>query len=399
MNRERLWTKDFVTVFLINFFVYLIHFLLIVTIASYAIDQFHASTSVAGLVAGIFIIGVTVGRLETGRVIEEIGSRRILVVGAISTIITAALYFGAINLPLLIINRFLHGVAFGLASTAAGTIVAKIIPKHRQGEGIGYFSMSVILATALGPFVGILVIQHEGYDIIFVVNSALAALCLGISLIVNEPAVKSSIQRQENAIKGFNISNVIEFRAVPISMVGLIIGFIFSGILTFVSLYSKEIRLVEASSFFFIVYAVVILVSRPFSGRLLDLKGANAVIYPCLFIFAAGVLLLSQAGQGVTLLLAGAVIGLGYGNFLSCAQAVCIKAVPPHRLGLATATFFVFLDVGVGAGSYLLGFLIPFTGYRGLYLVMAVVALAAIVVYHLVHGRRATFEGVQTTNS
>ncbi len=87
------------------------------------------------------------------------------------------------------------------------------------------------------------------------------------------------------------------------------------------------------------------------------MKGANIVVYPCLFIFAIGMLLFSQADHGITLLLAGAIIGLGYGNFLSCAQAISIKEAPPHRLGLATATYFIFLDVGFGIGPYLFGFL------------------------------------------
>jgi len=80
METEKLWTKDFVTVSVINFFVFLTHFLLMVTIASYAVDQFHASTAMAGLVAGICIIGALIGRLGTGCVIEDIGSKRVLIV-------------------------------------------------------------------------------------------------------------------------------------------------------------------------------------------------------------------------------------------------------------------------------------------------------------------------------
>ncbi len=81
MNKEKLWTKDFITVSVINFLISLIYLLLMVTIASYAIDKFHASTSIAGLVSGIFIIGALIGRLGTGRIIGDIGSKKILIVG------------------------------------------------------------------------------------------------------------------------------------------------------------------------------------------------------------------------------------------------------------------------------------------------------------------------------
>ena len=119
MNKERLWTKDFIILSVINFVTFLVFLLLLVIIAPYAIDKFHASTSIAGLVSGVFIIGALIGRLGTGSIIGDIGSKRVLIFGSIFFIITSALYFAAINLPLLIIIRLLHGIAYGATSTAA----------------------------------------------------------------------------------------------------------------------------------------------------------------------------------------------------------------------------------------------------------------------------------------
>lgn len=392
MNKERLWTKDFITVAVTNFLIYVVFYLLMVVMASYAVDKFHASTSIAGLVSGIFIIGILVGRLGTGRIIEDMGSRKVLIAGTMFFIITSASYLAAINVPLLIIIRFLHGFAYGVASTATGTIVAKIIPDARRGEGIGYYSMSQILATALGPFLGIILSRHVDFKVIFIVTSIVAAISFAISFVVSEPTRKAPMQDQTKAVKSFQISNFLEFKAIPISIIVLIVGFGYSVVLTFISLYSKQLHLEEAASFFFLVYAIAVIVSRPFSGRLLDVKGANYVVYPCLLIFAIGMLLLSQANHGITLLLAGAIIGLGYGNFLSCGQAISIKGAPPHRLGLATATYYIFLDVGFGVGPYLFGSLVPSMGYRGLYSMMAMVILAAIILYYFLYRSKVSSE-------
>jgi len=390
MDKEKLWTKDFITVSVINFLVFLTYFLLLVTIASYAVDKFQASASMAGLVAGVFIIGALIGRLGAGRVIEDAGSKKVLITGTILFIMTSALYFAAVNLTLLIIIRLFHGIAYGIASTATGTIVARIIPDHRRGEGIGYYSLGAILAVALGPFVGILTFHYLDSRMIFVVASILAFISFIISLLVSEKADQLSKQKHVKSGKKFQIANYLEFRAIPISIIALIIGLSYSVILAFISLYTQELHLEKAASFYFLVYATAVLVSRPFSGRLLDVRGANFVIYPCLFIFSLGMLLFSQANHGITLLLAGVVNGLGYGNFISCAQAISIKGIPPGRLGLATSTFFIFVDLGFGAGPYLLGSLIPFTGYRGLYLVMVVLILATIVLYFFLHGKKAS---------
>ena len=127
----------------------------------------------------------------------------------------------------------------------------------------------------------------------------------------------------------------------------------------------------------------------PFSGRLLDTRGSNVVVYPCLLLYAIGMLLLSQAGHGLVILLAGVVIGFGYGNFLSVGQAISIRDIPSHRLGLATATYYIFLDLGFGIGPYLFGNLIPLVGYRGLYAIMAGIIFLTIGLYYVLHREKA----------
>lgn len=388
MNKEKIWTKDFITIAVINFFIALVFYLLMVTIAPYAIDKFQASTGAAGLVTGIFIIGALSGRIVTGHLVEELGQKKLLIVSVLFFLITTVFYFGAINYPLLLITRLLHGFAFGTVTTVTGTIIAHIIPNNRRGEGIGYYSMSTIIATALGPFAGIFLSQNADYYVIFIFTSLLSAICLAIAFMFGEPAANASAQPQVKALKNFRISDYFEFSVVPISIITLIISFSYSGVLTFMTFYAKQIHLTEAASFFFLVYAIVVFVSRPFSGRLFDTKGANIVVYPCLFIFAIGMVLFSQANQGIALLLAAVLMGLGYGNFTSSAQAIAIKSAPPHRLGLATSTYYIFFDFGYAIGPYIFGFFIPFVGCRGLYLATVAVILAAMVFYYLLHGKR-----------
>ncbi|MRR15613.1 MAG: MFS transporter [Deltaproteobacteria bacterium] len=387
---ERLWTRNFVTVSVINFLVFLVHLLLMVIIASYAVDRFHASTSMAGLVASVFIIGALIGRFTTGRFIEDIGNKKVLIIGSVFFVTTALLYFAAVTLPLLIAVRLLHGIAHGIASTATGTIVAKIIPGGRRGEGIGYYGMSIILASALGPFLGILLIHYVDFRVIFLAASLLALLVFLISFMVPEPISKAPDLHEEKPVKRFHIAGFFEAKAIPVSIISLIIGFSGSIVIAFISLYSKEIHLEKAASIYFVVSAIATLVSRPLAGRLFDLRGENFVVYPCIFLYALGMFLFSQAGQGITLLAAGAIIGLGYGNFMSSAQTIAIKSVRPHRFGLATATYYVFLDLGISIGPYLLGSLIPFTGFRGLYLLMAILALTTLPLYYFLHGRKAS---------
>lgn len=64
MNQsERLWTKDFIIISAMNFFLTLVVYLLIVMMSGYATSTFNASTSQAGLISSIFMVGVLIGRL------------------------------------------------------------------------------------------------------------------------------------------------------------------------------------------------------------------------------------------------------------------------------------------------------------------------------------------------
>lgn len=387
-SNKKLWTKDFITVSIINFTLTLIFFLLMVTIAGYAVNEFHASASIAGFVSSIFIIGSLFGRLGGGNFISKHGSKKTLFIGLLFFFITTALYFVAFNLPILMIVRLFQGAALGLASTATGTIVAQILPPARRGEGIGYYSLSAILATAIGPFVGILLTQSvNDFRIIFLVDTILAIICFCLYFLVQvAPMAKKTAASTEK--KGFHISNFIEPKAVPISFIALLIGFSYSGVMSFMTFYSQEINLEQIGSYFFIIYAIVILATRPFTGKLLDNKGANIVVYPCLVLFAIGMFAFSHASNSIIFILAAALIGIGYGNFNSVAQAVAVKVTPNERLGLATATYFILYDLGLGIGPYILGLFVPSLGYQGIFQAMVYVIIISFVLYFFLHGRK-----------
>lgn len=386
-HKPKLWTKDFLIVSSANFFLFLTFYVLMVTLTIYTMDHFHASQAQAGLASSIFVLGAVLVRPIAGKKIDKIGRRKMLLGSLVLFLIASIGYFLVNSLSLLLIDRLIQGFAFGLATTATGTIAADIIPNERRGEGTGYFAMSTNLAMAFGPFIGLLITQHFSYSIIFYAASLFAAFSLVASLFMNVPeGDKGGASPQ----KGFKISDYFEKRALPIAIFIGFAGFTYSSILSYLTSFAKEMDLMGAASFFFVVFAVFLLASRPFTGRMFDMKGENAVIYPSLLLFAVGMVILSQSHHGITLLIAGALIGVGYGTFQSSCQAISIKEAPSNRMGLATSTFYTMYDFGIGVGPFLLGFLIPFTGFKGLFMGMSIFAFVLIGIYYLAHGRKAS---------
>ena len=59
-----------------------------------------------------------------------------------------------------------------------------------NGEGIGYFSMSVVMATAIGPLIGVSLISAYGFTSIFLFSFSMAGVSLILGLTVKAPPMK-----------------------------------------------------------------------------------------------------------------------------------------------------------------------------------------------------------------
>ena len=112
-------------------------------------------------------------------------------------------------------------------------------------------------------------------------------------------------------------------------------------------------------------------------------------MYPVLISFMLGLILLSATHTSLLLLISAIFIGVGYGTIIPSAQAIAIQQSPVKKIGLATSTFYMFADFGAGIGPFILGVIIPIMGYRNLYITMAALVILSIVLYFLLHGKKA----------
>lgn len=394
-TKTPIWTKSFNINFITNFLIYLCMYLLIVIIASYTKSEYHASDSIAGLVSGLFIIGSLIGRFATGRFVNKLGPKKILLIGLGFLIITQLFYFIQGSLGLLMFTRLINGIATGITTTATGTIAAFVTPPERKSEGISLFSLSLVIGAAIGPFFGLLLIHSFPIELLFVICLVCGIISLIITFFVNiKFDITPTNNKTTNQHSALSIHNYIAKEALPIALIMLIAGLTYASILTFLQFFAEEIHLVALSSYFFIFYAIASLITRPIAGRLMDDKNENVVAYPafiCLFLtFVA----LCLTHNGLLLIIAGLLLGAGYGNISSCMQAIAIKVSPPEKYGIATSTYFIGLDLGIGFGPYVLGFLTSTLSYAQLYGIMAIVVLVMTVLYFFLHGKNVKSEQI-----
>ncbi|MGD6959542.1 MFS transporter [Rossellomorea aquimaris] len=383
-NQTTIWTRPFFMALVNNFFIFLVFYSLLTVLPLYVIDELHGTEGEAGLATTIFLLSAIIVRPFSGKIIELLGKKKTLIISVMLFGISSFIYFWVNDFYLLMGLRFFHGIWFSIGTTVLVTIAADMIPPHRKGEGLGYFAMSMNVAVVVGPFISLALIQWIPYSTLF----------MGLAFVIVIGFLCSfSIQDSENdeveaKMSGrLTFKDLIEVKAIPISLVGFLTSFAYSGIMSFISVYAKSVGLFESVSLFFVVFAAAMLLSRPYTGRLYDRSGPNAVIYPSLIIFASGLILLSLTHSVLLLLIAGTLIGLGYGALLPSFQTISIMASPKKRTGHATATFFIFYDLGIAVGSFVLGVISSQFGFSALYIICSGVIFVTIVVYKVITNR------------
>ena len=381
---ERLVTPTFVVAWVVNFLQYLTFYMLVTTMALYAVKSFAASDAVGGFASSAFVVGATLARLVSGYLVDALGRRRMLLIALVVVAVACALYIPAGSLPVLIAVRMVHGFGYAFASTAVMTIAQSVIPDSRRGEGTGYFALGTTLATAIGPALGLFLVGNLDYTWLFWTTLATAVLGLVLGIFLREPLAHQEAEAERSK---FSLSAIAHPSVLPIGSFMLVVGVCYAGVITYLNAYAEERGVTTGAALFFVAYAVAMLIMRLVLGKVQDQRGDNVVVYLGLICFAVALGILAVANQDWQAVVAGAMTGLGYGTLMPAAQAIAVSAVPAHKLGTGISTLLLLMDVGVGIGPVVLGLLLSATGFGTMYTVLAVLVVVAALLYHAVHGR------------
>ena len=268
MTKPKLWTKDFILIALNNFLTHIVFYILMVTMALYVTKEFHTSHSMAGLSIGIFVLASLVARIFAGKYMDIIGRKQSMIGALIVFVIAMFLHLLIDQFALFMLIRLIHGASHGFITTIAGAIVADLIPDELRGEGTGYYATSMNLAMAIGPFIGLYVSEHASFQIIFLVGTLIAVIDLILSLFLKVPKSNHSTgsiqKKRRNGIGKILLNQELS----PYFQYAFYHESAYASLLSFLSIYSREIGLVKVSSYFFMAYAVALLVSRPFYGKM-----------------------------------------------------------------------------------------------------------------------------------
>lgn len=374
-----LWTRDFFLICFVNFSMFLGLQLLLPTIPVFVVHLGGLETDV-GIVMAIFTVSAMLARPLAGLLSDTRGRQGVLIVGLVIFIIAVAGYNWSTGIAALLAIRFLHGLGWGLCTTASGTIAADTIPLPRMGEGMGYFSLATAFSMAIAPAAGIYFITNLSFTHLFFTSAALAIAALILSLTISYRKVEHTTVSPRATLYEKSVLNT--------SLIIFLVTATYGAVVSFIVLYAAELGINNIGPFF-IVFALTTLISRPLSGRLVDKKGYNVVIVPGMLLLVITMLVLAAANKMWVFLTSAALYGLGFGSVQPSLHSLAVRIAPSNRWGAANGTFFSAFDLGVATGAVFWGIVSQAVGYSYMYASNIIPGLLALAIYLLVCKKQA----------
>lgn len=394
MSANTIWTKSFILACLGCFMLFANFYMLLSALPLAIQRSMDGGARDMSLVVSIYVLGIVVLRPFSGVLADKFGKRMVAIATMIGFSICSFAYLGVQAIFPLLLIRFVHGLFHSAATTAHAAMAIDMLPAEKKGEGIGYYGLAMSLSMVLGPALGIYLLHVYDDRLLLLVSGIFAVIGYLFTVFIPKPLARQLPLANLNQERGkLGLSRFLAYSAIPVSIAALLFSFCYSSLISFMAVYTKELGVPNAGMYFFIAFALSILLSRPLVGKLLDRRGPSYLMYPALFIFACGILFLSFASGSIAIICAGLLLGLAYGAIFPCLQTITVRLSPPHRTGAATATFFLFYDSGFGTGAFALASLAAVVGYSKMYMLVSGLVLVTMLLYYLLYDRKQMTKG------
>lgn len=336
---EKLWSRNFVLIIVINFLVFMNHIMLLSTFPFY-IERLGGSEALAGLAATLFSFVAVLCRPFVGWMLDNGKRRTILAIGLCGMMLMPLGYMAASVIFLAFVFRMVHGAA---------------------------------LATSCAPALGLYLMNSFSYTVLFLCAAGSIVIAVILFLLLRLKPVGATPHP-------LNVKALFSKSAVPASAIALVFMLTFGALENFLAKYAAE-KALPSGGLFFAIMAVMLLIVRFTLGKYADRKGEGMFVYSCNASMFAAFLLLSLAPNNVTFILAAILAGYGFGGLEPALQSMAVHSSSPAERGSANSTFLCAYDIGIGLGGGIAGWLITAAGYENMFLVLSAANIISVLMY------------------
>lgn len=346
------------------------------------------STVVVGIIAGSQFAASLASRMWAGHLSDTRGAKVTVVTGLGFGSAAGAFYLLSMlfaDAPVraaavLLLGRLALGVAESALITGSLSWGLVLAGGRNSGRVMAWIGTGLYAALAAGAPAGTLLFGAYGFGAVALVTTALPLVALAVVLPLSRPPATSTAARPSFAA-------VTRAVAVPGGALALC-GFGFAAVTTFMALLFED-RGWGPTWVAYTGFSLAFIVGRSLLGHLPDTYGGARVALVCVAVETTGLLLVGVA-PGMALVMSGVVLtGLGYALVYPGLGVEAIRLAPAESRGLAMGAYTAFLDVSLGLGSPVLGWVASVSSLGGVFVVSAgFVLVATPLILRLLAARR-----------
>ncbi len=342
--------------------------------APYHIIDLGGSTFASGLFLGFLTYASATSAPLTGAIADRLGQRRILITSSVALTLFSIVYAVIADYRLLLALVIVHGVFWSGLMSASAAYMTNLLPERRRAEGIAYWGLSSVGAIAVAPSLGFWV-YRRGWTWLCAEAAALNLLMCVIAVAMKEHDIAPAPHAEPKGL--------LEWRVLALSGSLFLYSFGYGGITSFAAMYA-DANHVTPKGIYLTTLALVILVTRPVSGRLGDRLGYRRVFLPCLLLISLGLAVLAAGGTRTSMIASAIVFGLGFGTAYPVYVGYVMRDVSAARRGAAFGAILAAFDTGIGTGSTSMGWIIGRYGFQIAFGMAAAISALALPYFLLI---------------
>lgn len=331
--------------------------------ALYVTKHFDVGMTEVGILFAIFSISEFFGSMFGGALTDQIGRKKVIIIGLIVSALTS-LGMGLVNrLELFYLMAVITGLFADMAGPARQAMITDLLPEKKRADGFGIMRVAMNLTVAIGPAIGGF-IAARSYMMLFAADAITSIITAYFFYkLVAETLPKATTKEEIEARPSFadifrGYAKVLKDNAFIIYMLlSMVVTIVYMQMYGALPVFLRDIHQIPESGFGMLMSlnaAMVVLfqfaITRKIGNRPPMLMMALGAL-----IYAVGFVIFGFTGQYVIFMVAMAIITIGEMVVTPVAQALVAKFSPEEMRGRYMAVFGISWLIPGAVGPLLAG--------------------------------------------
>jgi len=352
-----------------------------------------AGPEAIGLAVGISTVTGIFFKLPAGALSDVIGKKKTMFVGLVVFALMPFSYLLVKDYYLLVVIRFLHGLATAIYGPVSMAVVADIAG-GKKGEMLSWFSSVTIIGNLLGAPLGGFILHASGNNLplsdfhnAYLTSgfAGMMSLLLAIGILRREEKKTNGASLKESLMHFIaGIKEVISDKRVVITsnmegLQNLTVG----ALEAFLPIYAVKVAGLNEfqAGLLWGIQVVVTIISKPVMGKMSDRYGRKLLIATGMFLCAISFGAVPLFRDFYLLMITAIIFGFGEAFVTSSSAALIADICKEKHFGTAMGTFGTIFDIGHASGPILAGILIAKFDYLYSFWIMSVILVLAVPVF------------------